>query len=212
MKTSEERIKELARARSVSDEEAARLLDAVRTPTVRPAREPLRKNPFARFSGEVTAPAGVLVCGLGLLASRLGVRFDGAFDVHTTSGPVPWGTALVDQLVAFPLTALVFGLVARSVSRHARVVDVAGVVGLARLPPTILAVLVALFAREFGGEAPLSIAVLLALALTGIGAHVYYLFVGFRTVSAPPGGRVAAPFIVAVIVAEIASKLALHFA
>jgi len=211
MKTAEERIKALAESKALAEEDAARLLAAVRRDPA--SRASAARNPFARYSGEVTSAAGLVVALIGVLVARLGVRFDGALDVHTTASPVPLATAVVDQLVAFPLTALVFWAVARIVARHVRVIDVAGVVGLARAPSVLLAVPLAfLRPAEAGAGMTPALAVVLVFALTAIGVHFYLLFVGLRTASGVTGGRAVATFIAAVVAAEIASKVVLHLA
>lgn len=214
MTSPEERIKEIARSKSLDAEDAARLLEAVRSKPKDEPRESALKNPFARFSGEITTTAGVAVSALGLLASRFGVRFDGALDLHTASTPVPFRLALLEQLVAFPLTAIVFWAIARIAARHVRLIDVVGVVGLSRAPSTLIAVPIAWLSSWIGPghEMNAALAALLVCSLTAIGAHLYLLFTGFRTVSGLRGGRSVALFIAAVVVAETVSKLALHFA
>lgn len=211
MTSAEERIKELARAKSLDGDDAARLLEAVRAPAKPAARESVLKNPFARYSGEITAAAGVVVSALGVFVSRVGVRFDGALDLHTSSAPVTLRVALIDQLVAFPLTALVFWIVARIAARHVRVVDVVGAVGLSRAPAVVFALplgLLALRSPPGAGTTPV-LGLLIACALAGLGAQIYLLFMGFRTASGLRGGRLAALFIGAVVLAEIATKVAL---
>ena len=212
MKSAEDRIKDLARSKSLDDEAAASLLEAVRATSKAASRDGgVLTNPFARYSGELTATAGVIVSAAGLLASRVGVRFDGALDVHTTSSSVLWRVAWLDQLVAFPLTALVFWGVARFAARHVRFVDVAGVVGLSRAPSTLIAVPLALLAPSLspGGAMTPALAVVVTGSLAAIGAHLYLLFTGFRTATALRGGRAVALFIAGVVLVEIVSKLAL---
>jgi len=98
----EERIRELARQRTIDDAAAAQLLDAVR-----PVPRPSPYDPLARLSPAVA-------CGIGLLASlvlvalgRLHIRTDGVLDLHVGRAPVPLSVAAIDQLVAWPLSALV---------------------------------------------------------------------------------------------------------
>ena len=115
MTSPEERVRELVRARRIEGDEAANLLAAVRPD----ANVNRGRNPFERWSGEVTSIAGAVVALLALLTSRLGVRYDGALDVHVGGADVPLMLALVDQLGALPVTALVFWAVSRVVSRSA---------------------------------------------------------------------------------------------
>jgi hypothetical protein len=207
--SAEERIKELARTKALDDADAARLLEAVGARPDGALRGSVLENPFARYGGEVTAVVGLVVSVLSLLVARLGVRFDGAFDVHTTSVAVPLPLALRDQLVAFPVTAIVFSAIAWIAARRVRIVDVVGVVGASRAPSTFLAVPLALLSRLAPGPAAMTpaLAVLLVIALTGFGAQIYLLVVGFRTVTGLRGGRLAGWFVAAVLLAEIVSKL-----
>jgi hypothetical protein len=214
VKSAEERIKKLARAQSLDDEDAARQLEAVRPAPVTERRESLLANPFARYGGAVTSAAGVAIALVSLLASRWGLRFDGTLDLHTTGIPVPLRTAVADQLVAIPLTALVFWVFARLATRSVRFVDVLGVVGVARGPAVLLAIPVALFAFRHApdtGPTPTSPALVfvIAAALAGLGSQIYLLFVGFRTASGLRGGGLTWRFIAALVLAEIASKVAL---
>ena len=129
MRSAEERIKELARAQSLDPADAARLLDAVR-----PApgeRRGWLSNPFDRWSGETTSLIGAVVALAGLATSRMGVRYDGALDLHVVPQAVPIAVAVLDQLVAFVLTSVVLWGAARCVSR-ARFVDVEDMQGAPR--------------------------------------------------------------------------------
>lgn len=207
MSSPEERIRELARSEAIAAEDAARLLSAV---GAKPAsRGP---NPFVRWGGERTAPAGLVVALVGLGCSRLGVRFDGAFDLHTQAAAVPLVTALVDQGVAVLLTALVFFGAARTIARQTRFIDVLGAVGLARLPLVLVAAPIALVSRTLppgtlpGGPAA---AAIVALSLLGVGLHIFLLVLGLRTASSLGGGRLAAIVVAGIVVAEIVTKIAL---
>lgn len=209
MSTPEDRIRELARARAIDEAEEARLLAAVKSGA--PVRAAPR-NPFARWSGEVTSAMGLGVALAGVATSRLGARYDGALDLHFGAS-VPLAIAILDQLVAWPLTALVFWVVLRALSRNVRAIDVLGVVGLSRAAYVVIAPPMALLV----GRAPIdptkgaSLAmILLALVgLVGLGALVFLLVLGVRTVSGLRGGRLAAAFIGALLGAEIVTKLAL---
>jgi len=204
MSSPEERIRELVRTRGLDQADAEGLLAAVRPPP----RE--SKNPFERWSGEVTSVAGALVAGAALATSRLGVRYDGALDLHVVPAAVPLKTALLDQLVAFPLTALVLWGVAKALSRGVRFIDVLGVAGVARLPLVLLAApltwLTPHVPRE-PGQASAALFAVLGLALVGIGAHITLLVLGFRATTAARGGRLAGAFVGALVAAEVVTKV-----
>jgi len=220
MKSAEDRIRQLAAAQSLDSEDAARLLDALRPPAIVPHSESVLANPFARHGGGTTAIAGGVIAALALLVSQVGVRFDGALDVHTVGAPVALPTALVDQLVALPLTAVVFWSLARTASRSTRVVDVLGVVGVSRAPSMLLAIPLGLYglrSSHAAGASPAAglsfvLGALILLGLGGLGAQIYLLFVGFRTVTGIRGGALTWRFIAALVVAEVLSKVVLSLA
>lgn len=207
----EERVQKLARERNISPADAERLLAALGAPApVRPGR-----NPFERWRGEHTLIAGGVVALAGLATSRLGVRYDGALDLHVTGGPVAVLTAVVDQLVAFPLTALVVWAVARALSSRTRLVDVAGAVGIARAPLVVIAPLVALLAPAVVAIPPAPSARLVAVALlgaVGLGAQLFALVLGVRAASGLRSGRLAAAVAGGVVAAEVLTKLVVSLA
>lgn len=211
MTSAEDRIKKLTQDRSLDEADAARLLDAVRAPTKTEPRRSVWKDPFARYGGEVTTAVGVMVAALGIVVSRFHIRFDGALDIHTVSAPVPLRVAIIDQLVAFPLTALVFWAVALVAARHVRLVDVLGVVGLARGPAVVLALPLGLFASRSTTSTTMSpaLAVVIVAALAALGSQIYLLFTGFRTATGLRGARLTWLFIGGLVLAEIATKVVL---
>jgi hypothetical protein len=215
MISAEERIKELARAQSMDAADAERLLDAVR-PSARPGeRRSVLSNPFDRWSGETTSLIGALLALAGLATSRLGVRYDGAIDLHVSPVAVPMGVAVLDQLLAVGLTSLVMWGVARLVSR-ARFVDVLGAVGVSRAPAVLVAVplalLVPLIPHDPHDYTKTNLPVVLAIALLGLAgvvAQVWTLVVGFRTATGARGGRLASALIGGLFAAELLVKLVL---
>ena len=212
MTSAEERIKKIAHDRSIDEADAARLLEAVRPPANTEPRRSVWRDPFARYGGEVTTAAGVVVAVLGLLVSRFGIRFDGALDLHTVSASVPLRVAVIDQLVAFPLTALVFWSVARLAVRHVRLVDVLGVVGVARAPAVALALPLGLLAvRHTGTTMSPALALTIVAALAGLGTQIYLLVIGFRTATGLRGARLTWLFIGGLVLAEVVTKVALSF-
>ena len=211
MISAEERIKQLARAQSMDQADAERLLDAVRPPAGE--RRSVLSNPFDRWSGETTSLIGALVALAGLTTSRLGVRYDGALDLHVSPVAVPSGVAVLDQLLAVALTSLVMWGVARTVSR-ARFIDVLGAVGLSRAPAVLVAVPLALLIPLIPHDdytktnLPLVLAIAL-LGLAGVVAQVWILVLGFRTATGARGGRLASALIGGLSAAELLVKLVL---
>ena len=206
MTSPEERIRELARARGLEASDTEGLLAAVR-PVTRKS-----KNPFDRWSGEATSALGAGLALVALATSRLGIRYDGALDMHVTGSAVPPATALLDQLVAVPLTALVFWAAARLIARGVRFIDILGVVGASRLPLILVAVPIALLTPHLPKDPSRPNAALfamIALALVGVGVHITLLVLGFRATTAGRGGRLAGAFIGALVGAEVITKIVL---
>lgn len=212
MISAEERIKELARAQSMDAADAERLLDAVRPCARTGERRSVLSNPFDRWSGETTSMIGALLALAGLATPRLGVRYDGALDLHVSPVAVPIGVAVLDQVLAVGLTSLVMWGVARLVSR-ARFVDVLGAVGVSRAPAVLIAVplalLVPLIPHDYTKtNAPVVLAIAL-LGLAGVVAQVWILVLGFRTATGARGGRLASALIGGLFAAELLVKLVL---
>jgi hypothetical protein len=206
MTSTEERIKEIARARAIPESEAAELLAAVRPKTSG------KRSLFDRWSGEVTSIAGVVVALAGVATSRLGVRYDGALDLHIVPPPVALRAAIVDQVVAVGLTAVIMWAVARAFARNVRVVDVLGAVGVSRLPAVVASVPLALLVPLVPmppGKPNAAVFVVALVALFAVGLQVYLLVLGFRTATGLRGGRLAKAFVAALVAAEILAKLAL---
>jgi hypothetical protein len=190
VRSPEERIRDLVRSRAVEEADAARLLEAVRPASDRHLRR--SRNPYERWSGERTSLAGVVIALAAFATSRMGIRYDGALDLHVVGEAIPLTTAIVDQLVAFPFTAAVLWAAARLLSRGARFVDILGLVGTARLPAVMAAVPIALLVPHISKDPAAPNAALfavIALALVAIGSQITLLVVGFRATTGrePPG-------------------------
>lgn len=210
------RILEMVQAGTIRPEEADELLAALRH-----RRAPLSQWLFRPMELLQTGPAlaiGAAVCALGLLLARLGARFDGALDLHTAPPPVPWGTAITDQLLAWPLTALIFWAIARPVAGQGRLVDFLASVGIARLP-LLPAAAILVANREASAEAVAKVleggmpsAAFLISTLATIPFNVWFfvlLVTGLRTASGLRGGKLAAVAVGAILAAEVLTKLAL---
>lgn len=214
MTDSREEVLKLVATGKITSAEGATLLEAMRGP--RPSLLQTLFNPFERLG---TWPALALSLGgatVGLGLSRLGARFDGALDVHVVAPPPALVTALVEQLVAWPLVALVLWLAGRALTRKGRFVDLLGVVGVARLPLLgVAAFTTALLdpTLVIGPDGlPAVTPALIVVALTTIPLVVWTIvlaWTGFRTATAARGVSGGVGFTVALLVAELLSKLAL---
>jgi hypothetical protein len=201
----EARIRALAKQSRIGASDAARLLAAVNTTPLPPER---RFDPFTRLN----AVTGTLI-GLGASAgaaavSRLGVRFDGLLDVHTARA-ITWRQALVDQVAAFLVPAAVFWALGYALARRGRAVDMLSTVGVARLPPIVLALPLALLGSGLSRAPHLPIGewLLVGLVLVGSAAQICLLVLGFKTATGLVGPRLVFGVAFAMILSEIASKL-----
>jgi len=123
------RILGLLAAGRLSPEEANRLLASREQPR-RPPWWQMLADPFGHLPLGVTLAVGALTVLASLaVATGLGLRFDGALDVHVASGPVGWSLALRDQGVALlTLTGLLW-LAARIAGKPGRPIDLLAAVG-----------------------------------------------------------------------------------
>lgn len=210
MTSPSDRIRGLVREGKISAEEGSRLLGSVE-PSRRATGPSLLWDPFERFGGGTAVAVGVLAVVTSIGVSRLGIRFDGAFDTHLAPGPVPWSTALADQLVAWLLPALGFWAVARSFGRGSRLLDHLGMMSMVRV--ALVAFAIATFplakhaGRDFGSPA---FVVLIVLSLGFIVWLAALVFFGFRSASGLRGKRLGVALAISVVAVEVASKIVLH--
>ncbi|WP_437624915.1 YIP1 family protein [Sorangium sp. So ce1151] len=211
MTTPDERVRALVRDNVIKPAEGERLLA---TMAPRPPRRGWRLalDPFERFGGGVAAAAGLALAGLSVAITRLGVRFDGFLDLHATPDAIPIRTALLEQVVAWPLPALLFWAYARLLRRRVRLIDFLGVTGLARAPLALAALALALLAPEAPAGAPTLTPGLAALAVAATLCLAWFLtllYQAFRNASGLRGAALIAGFIGLVLASEILSKVAL---
>lgn len=166
--------------------------------------------PFERATQAQVWTVAALVCVGSLALAPLRIRFDGAIDLHLVESATPWHTALLDQVVAWPLTALVFWVLALATRQRARLRDVLGFVGAARAPYVLAALVVA----AVGGSANLAessgAALLIAVSVLPLLVWMcWLLFHGLRVATGGRGLRLALTFFAALLLAEVSSKLLL---
>jgi hypothetical protein len=162
-------------------------------------------DPFLKHGGGIAAAVGLFVSVVSLAGSRLGLRFDGFLDMHVGMRS-PWNVAFADQLVAFPLSALVFWVVAGG---RGRLIDHVGVVGVSRVPALLggLAGCALLPARGSGVRLLVGVVpVLIALGWT-----IALLYAGHANASGLRGPRLGASLVASIVAAEVLSKAALSF-
>ena len=187
--TPEERIRELAKKSSIGASDAARLLAAVKTEPV-----PLERkfDPFTRLSAVTGTLLGFAVSGVAAAVSRLGLRYDGALDVHTTA-TVSWPQAALDQVAAFLVPAAIFWVVGYAIARRGRPVDMLSTVGIGRVPQVVFSLPIALIGTGSSDAHHLSMLVwlLVGVVLLGTALQIYFLVIVFRTATGLSGSRLA---------------------
>jgi hypothetical protein len=213
MITPSERVRNLAQGGTFPAAQAQALLSALGP--AQPVRRSVLTDPLDRFGGERLALVGLAGAVAGVAMYPLGVRFDGFLDLHASLTATLWA-ALVDVLGAWPLGATLLWVVARSLGSQGRYIDFLGLVGVARVPLVAVAVPTALLLPGPGsfepGKVPEpSLRLLLGalVALVGVVWMMVILYRGFVTASGLRGARRVVAFMVAVLLAEIASKLLL---
>ncbi|XXX79469.1 YIP1 family protein [Sorangium sp. So ce134] len=209
--TPDERVRALVRDHVIEPAEGERLLA---TMSPRPPRTGWRLalNPFERFGGGAAAAAGLAVAALSVAITRLGVRFDGFLDLHTAPEAIPLATALLEQVVVWPLPALLFWAYARLLRCRVRIVDFLGVTGLSRAPLALAAIALGLLAPAPPAGGPVLTPALAAFAVLATLCLVWFLTLltqGFKNASGLRGAPLVAGLIGLVLVSEIVSKVAL---
>jgi len=202
-------ILELVAAGKIQPDEADQLLAALG-----PDRSRLDVwilDPFEVIGPGRAWMLALLVCVASLALAPLHVRFDGAVDVHVVHEQVAWTTAVADQLVAWPLTAVLFWGVTTLSTRRARFLEMVAFVGAARLPNLVAGAVTAVVVGDPTTFAPDSIAalVLVATSVPFIGWLFVTLLSAFRAASGSEGRKLAGLFVIALVLAEIASKIVL---
>lgn len=217
MSTPREQVLEMVASGKVSPEEGDALLRSMERG--RRHWSEWLWNPAARVSTGVGISAAAVLVAVGIALAPLNVRFDGALDMHVGAGPVPLSLALLDAL-CWPITACLFWAVGRVFGRASRVVDHLVAVGLARAPqlPAAVASAVVLRGRVPDDPAqamamatdPAALLPILALSLVLIPVLVWQfvlLVTGLRAASGLRGPRLAGAAVVAIVAAEVVTKI-----
>lgn len=216
MTTAREQVLELVSSGKISAAEGDELLKAL--PTERRSSWKVLINPFDRLNAGWAFGLSVVGATVGLMLSRWNIRFDGALDVHVAPHAVAWREALVDQVVAWPLTAFVLWSISLAFARQGRLVDFLGNVGTARLPLLLVGVVAGAMRgqlptapSDMGVPPSIMMLFLVAATVPAVVLAVAMLFQGYRTASGLSGVKCALSFTAAVIAAEVLSKVALGF-
>ena len=186
-------------------------------------------KPFERYSETVLLVVGLIMLGAGMLVGTIfNARFDGVLDLHF-SNAVSIRQATIDLLIDVLTLFLFLFIAAKLVNRKTRVIDVFAVVIIARIPFSF-AVLInttgffSLIGKHIDDPSKVQEGLLnlTGLELTGmiVSAVVILLLViwsvallynGYKIASNAKSASSIVFFIVALLLAEIASKILIHF-
>lgn len=203
-----EKILGLVASGKISADEGQLLLGALKP--ARPRLSGWLFWPFERAARAQVWAAACATCALSLALRTLKVRFDGTIDLHVVEDAPSWGTALLEQVVAWPFTALVFWLLALLTRQPAPALDLLGFVGAARLPYLLAALVVAAVgARNNPGAGAGAALVIVATVVPMLIWTCWLLYHGLRTATGRRGVRLTLTFFAALLLAEIGSKLVL---
>ncbi|MEY4546080.1 MAG: hypothetical protein RL685_2275 [Pseudomonadota bacterium] len=202
-----EKILGLVASGKISPNEAELLLGALK-----PARARLWTwlfSPFELASPRLVWAAALLACAGSLALRPLQVHFDGAIDLHLFESAASWRVALLQQAVAWPLTALVFWLLALVSRQRAQLLELLGFVGAARIPYLLAALLAGVTRSSAQLEKGAAALILLAAALPLMVWGCVLLYHALRTATGSSGRKLGLTFFAALVLAEVASKLML---
>ncbi len=218
----EQRVLAMVQAGRITEEEAARLLAALRAHRRELPGWRVLITPMEFLSTRAAWTVATIATVASVLVARLGVRFDGALDLHRVSGAPPWSLVMVDAVNGILLTAVVLWLAILAVARSVRLIDFVLAVALARVA-MVVGGIVAWIAMPRPDEIQAAMVraltnasqVELRYALPGMLVAPFFvwfvvlLYQGFRTASGLQSFRAGVSFTVGIIAAEILSKLAL---
>lgn len=176
----------------------------------------LMLNPFTRVAGwQAFALGVVLIALIGVTGTYANVYFDGAIDMHFTESANLRTSlnCLIVDLLSLVLTLSVAGIF---VAKNFRLLDILGTVSLAKAPFLLLAI------AALAVDAPateqiisdpssifssVSFVIIMVLSIPVFIWHIILLFNAYKTSTGAKGGKVVPSFIIALLVAELISKL-----
>lgn len=212
------RVSSLVAEGRLTPEEGARLQRAMQGGGG--SRWTLGASPVESVSARVALALALVVILASLALSQMGIRFDGAIDVHRVAGTPSWRTALIDQVVAVPFTATIFWLGGLAAWRRGRWQDFALATAIARAPALLLCAWSLLVVPDMprpeelvrlsqSGQVPVR------LIVSGIGSlplfvwMIFWLYRGFAHSAGVRGPRSVVVFMIALVVASVLGELAI---
>jgi hypothetical protein len=185
-------------------------------------------NPFYYLGGEGALMIGmILILAMSLLGFLSHTHFDGVLDVHTGSASPVW-VYFIEGVINFGIMSLLLGIFGKLISKsHIRVIDVVGSQALARGPLLVVALVALLpgFQRynaylvakvtqsaqqiQLFASDPVVFGITLAVIVLMVIWMVFLMYRGFAVSCNVGGGKAIGVFIVAIILGEGISKVAI---
>ena len=181
-------------------------------------------KPFDRYSETRLLLVGLAAFAVGTVLSKVfNTHFDGALDVHF-SGSVSWTQSIINNSVNVVCLALVLFLAGKIINHKTRLVDLLATVLIARIPFYPLAfcnignkaftsgdeiLQATLHQTPISADSIVMLVVIALITLTLLVWSVALLYNGYKVSVNGKGAKAIVLFIVAIVVAEIASKLLL---
>lgn len=213
MSGTDARLRSLVDEGRITPEEGERLQRALRGNA---RRWTIALNPIEYLRPPMAVALALVVVIASLGVSQLGIRFDGAIDVHRASPP-GWRTAFIDQVVGVVFTSIVFWLASLVVWRRGRWQDFAIATAIARVPALLLCAWsflavptvpgpdeIARIAQS--GEVPLRLLISNVGSMPLLAWMMFWLYRGFAFSAGVRGAAAGVVFVLALVVAEVASK------
>jgi len=173
-------------------------------------------NPYTRFAGWQAFALGIVFILLtGIVGTFANVYFDGAIDIHFTEKAnfkSSFNFLGIDLLSVF----FALSIAGIFVSKNFRLIDILGTITLAKAPFLLFAI-ASLLTKSPGAEQiiknPLlifssaSFVIVMLLSIPIIIWYIILLYNAFKTSTGAKGNQVVIAFIIALLIAEIISKL-----
>ena len=178
-------------------------------------------NPFSRIAGWQAFAIGLVICVITTAVGKYAnLAFDGAIDAHGGGDAFTMTQAFLLAGISLLSVVVVMYLLAFALTRQFRFIDILGTMTFARFPFFIMAI--AAFYTKFPStdeiiNNPLSIMSNISLIIFGIisipvGIWVIALmYNAFKVSTGAKGPKLIAIFITGLILAEIISKVFIHY-
>ncbi len=185
-------------------------------------------NPFERYPEKKLLLIGIICTSLSIyLASILDAHFDGAIDVHLVNEIVHIKSPLIESIISIGCLVLFIFIAGKIYNSKTRIIDIFVTVLIARIP---LYLILPFNINHYYSELALSLAVdpnnlqnlpqetllkTLVFSLVIFALVIWFfmlLWNGYKTATHAKGAKSIVLFILAIIIAEIASKALLSLA